>query len=100
MNVVFLCEFLGQGSFETVQVAHAELDDFGAGGVAEEEGHFGVFVQLGCFFVEGALAAGVFGFAVRGKLARCVLGRSSDKDCAHLSQHHDCGWSCDVYGVE
>jgi hypothetical protein len=50
-----------------VQVAHAELDDFGAGGVAEEEGHFGVFVQLGCFFVEGALAAGVFGFAVRKK---------------------------------
>jgi hypothetical protein len=40
------------------------LDDFGAGGVAEEEGHFGVFVQLGCFLFEGALAAGVLGFAV------------------------------------
>ena len=48
-----------------MQVAHAELDDFGAGGVAEEEGHFGVFVQLRCFLVESALAAGVFGFAVK-----------------------------------
>ena len=47
-----------------MEVAHAELNDFGAGGVAQEEGHFGVFVQLWCFLFEGALAAGVLGFAV------------------------------------
>lgn len=64
MNVVLLCEFLGQRAFETVEVAHAELDDFGAGCVAQEEGHFGVLVQLGCFLFEGALAAGILGFAV------------------------------------
>lgn len=49
------------------------MDDFGAGGVAQEEGHFGVFVQLGCFLFEGALAAGVLGFTVRvEQLARCL----------------------------
>lgn len=69
-----------------MQVAHAELDDFGTGGVAEEEGHFGVFVQLGCFLVECALAAGVFGFAVRREIevSALALGHCRGIEIAHI----------------
>lgn len=65
---VLFGEFEGQRPFEGVQVREGQLDDFGARAAAEEEGRFGVFVGLGRFFVEGALGAGVAGFAGGGWL--------------------------------
>lgn len=47
-----------------VEVGHAVLDQLGAGCVAEEKGCFGVLDGFGGFFVEGALGAGVAGFAI------------------------------------
>lgn len=51
---VFLGEFDGQRPFQRVQVGEGQLDDFGAGAAPQEEGGFGVFVDLGGFFLECA----------------------------------------------
>lgn len=48
---------------ESMEVCKAVLSSLRAGGVAEEEGRFGVLDGFGCFFGESAFAACVTGFA-------------------------------------
>lgn len=61
---VLLRELLGEGLAEGVELREGILGDLGAGGAAEEEGDFGVFGGFGLFLLQGALGAGVAGFAV------------------------------------
>lgn len=60
---VLLCEFLAQRALQRVQVRHAQVDYLRRRRVAQEQRHFGVFVHLRRLLVEGALAAGILGFA-------------------------------------
>lgn len=60
---VFLGEFDRQRPFQRVQVGEGQLDDFGAGAASQEEGSFGVFVDLGGSFLECAFRPGVARFA-------------------------------------
>ncbi len=54
MNVVLFAEFDGEGSFKSVEIGENEVDDFGAGGVFEEESCSWVLHGLWTFVVEVA----------------------------------------------
>lgn len=63
MDGVLFGKFDSEWAFEGVEVGECELDDFGTGAAAQEEGGFGILVGLGCLFVEGALRTGITWFS-------------------------------------
>lgn len=62
VNVVFLVEFEGQGTFEGVEILEDELDELGSRRVAEEESCAWIFDNLRAFILEISLGFGGFRF--------------------------------------